>query len=303
MSDRQHQAVGGLRAGELRDVGLHLLRLAAQIDGLPHEITLQPPVWIASAELVGLAAWKSSRAVRVSETKALIDLGIEPGLGALPQTHAGEQRCIRGLAGLAAARQAELSLIRRADGGIALPEKRGLAVKINPVDVRRRRRLGDHRQCAGRQRIVAELIIQAGAQFLQLEVGIDPLRAAEKRHALGAIVGEQIFEARGPMRCNRYLDAGSRRETQSPQERLFDGAGGKLGQRLPIVSPGESAGRVQQPIAGRIADPAAHRAGSEHRLAEGFRAQCRRRQVRGAADRDAGEIGPARERRVDLGAE
>ena len=118
-------------------------------------------------------------------------------------------------------------------------------MKIHPVVFRHGRRLGDNRQCVYRQHIVAELIVQAGAHLVQHKIGIDPLHAAEKRHAPGAVVGEEIFKPRSPVRRNRHLHTGSRRKAQSPQERLFDRAGGKLRQRLPIVGPGESAGHVE----------------------------------------------------------
>lgn len=49
-ADREHQAVGGLSAAELVQVGIELFSLAAQIDGLAEEPSLQcyvdrfPPV-------------------------------------------------------------------------------------------------------------------------------------------------------------------------------------------------------------------------------------------------------------------
>ena len=74
------------------DVGVGLLRLAAKIDGLPDEIALCARVRIVEAELVGFAAREAGNAVRVGETMALIDLGVEPELRALPQPQAGEER-------------------------------------------------------------------------------------------------------------------------------------------------------------------------------------------------------------------
>ena len=71
------------------EVGLHLLGRAAKIDGLADEIALQAGVRVSKPELVGLSARKSGRAVRVGEAKALVDLRIDPHLGATPQPHAG----------------------------------------------------------------------------------------------------------------------------------------------------------------------------------------------------------------------
>ena len=111
--------------------------------------------------------------------EALIELRIDPQFGAAPQPHAREERRVGRLAALTAMRQAVGPLKRRSDCGVALPNQRRLAVKIQPVLVRRRRRLGDHRQCVYRHHIVAELIIQAGAYLLQRKIGIEPLRATE----------------------------------------------------------------------------------------------------------------------------
>ena len=92
LADPQDQAVRRIRLRKQIDVGVGLLRFATQVDGLPDEIALRPRVRIVEAELVGFAAWEAGDAVRVGETMALIELGIEPEFRALPQPHAGEQR-------------------------------------------------------------------------------------------------------------------------------------------------------------------------------------------------------------------
>ena len=241
--------------------------------------------------------------MRVADAEALIDFRIEPEFGALPQPHAGEQRGVRRLAALAAMRQAVGTLIGRSDRRVALPREGGLAVEIDQVQVGCRLPLGDDRPRVRRRGIVAELIVQTGAHLLHRKVGIEVLRAAKERRAAIAVTGEQIFEPRRPMRCDRCFDAGSGGVTQSPQERRFARAGGDLRQRLLVIGPGEAAGRVEQPAAGRVADAAAHGAGSQHRLAIGFRAQRRRSQVRYAAGRDAVPIRKGRKRCIDLAAD
>ena len=178
-SDREDEPVGGLAFGKLIDAGIHFLRLAAEIDRLPDESPLAGAHRDSLSDLVGFAAGESGNAERVVEPKSLIDLRIDPQLGALPQPHADIERGVPGLAALTAAGQAVGSLIGRAEGRIALFEERGLAVKVEGVRIRRGRRLVTSAACAG-ERVVAELIVQAGAQFVQREVGIDPLRRRRK---------------------------------------------------------------------------------------------------------------------------
>ena len=200
-------------------------------------------------------------------------------------------------------RQAVGTLIGRSDCRIALPDEGGLTVEVDQVQVGCRLPLDHDRPRVRRRGIVAELIVQTGAHLLHRKVGIEVLRAAKERRAAIAVTGKQIFEPRRPMRRDRCFDAGSGGVTQSPQERRFAGARGDLRERLLVIGPGEAAGRVEQPTAGSIADTAAHGAGSQHRLAVGFRAERRRSQIRYAAGRDAVPIRKGRERCVDLAAD
>ena len=89
---------------------------------------------------------------------------------------------------------------------------------------------GEDRPRVRRRGVAAELIIQAGAHLLHRKVGIELLGAAKERRAAIAIVGEQIFEPRRPMRRHRRFDAGAGGVTQSPQERRCRRAGGELRQ-------------------------------------------------------------------------
>jgi hypothetical protein len=78
--------------------------------------------------------------VRIGESEALIDLRIDPQFGAFPQPRTGIERDVSGLATLPAMRQAVGALKGGADRGIALPDKRGLAVETKVVHVLRGRR-------------------------------------------------------------------------------------------------------------------------------------------------------------------
>ena len=83
-----------------------LLGFTAQVDGLADECARQPRIGIGRTDLVGFAAGESGNAERVGEPKTLVDLGIDPQLGALPQPHAGVQRGVPGFPALPAAREA-----------------------------------------------------------------------------------------------------------------------------------------------------------------------------------------------------
>ena len=153
---------------------------------------------------------------------------------------------------------------------------------------------GDDRR-GERSGVVAELVVQTETQFLELKVGAHRLRSQICGARL-AVICEQIFESRGPMPRDRHFDAGSGRPAQSPQERGYVVAGRDLGQRLLIVCPGEAAGGIEQPMPGRVADAAAHGAGSQHRLGKADRAECRRIKIEGAASREAEGIYARRQR-------
>ena len=190
LPDSDDQPVGGLRARELISPCVELLRFTAQVDGLANERARQPRIGIGLSNFVGFAAGESCDSERVGEPKSLVDFRIDPKLGALPQPHAGIKRGVPGLAALSAAGQTVGALIGRPECGIGLLEERGLTVEVNVIWVRRRGCLQNHwRRCRG----AAELIVQAGAQLLHREIGIDPLRPADKSDACGAVIGVQIF--------------------------------------------------------------------------------------------------------------
>ena len=57
-------------------------------------------VGVGKAELVGFGARKPGHAVGVSQTVALVDLGIDPHFGPLPEPHADIKRDVPSLAAL-----------------------------------------------------------------------------------------------------------------------------------------------------------------------------------------------------------
>ena len=246
LADPEDQAVRRIRLRKQVDVGVGLLRLAAEVDRLPNEIALRARVRIVEAELVGFAAREAGYAVRVAKTMALIDLGVEPEFRALPQPDAGEQREVERFPRVACRRKTILAQKWRSDVGVALVHKRTLTVQAKVVRLGCRPSLSDDRR-NDRSGVVAELVVQTEAQFLELKIGAHRLRSQIGRAGL-AIICEQIFQARGPVPRDRHFNAGSGRPAQPPQERGYVVAGRDLGQRLLIVCPGKSAGGIEQPV-------------------------------------------------------
>ena len=91
-ADRQHQPVRTARARELIEVGIDLLAVATEIDGLAQKGALNTRIGIRRTELVGFGTQKACNAVRIAQAESLIDLGVGPELGAPPQPHAGRER-------------------------------------------------------------------------------------------------------------------------------------------------------------------------------------------------------------------
>ena len=102
---RKHQAVCRRRAGELIEVGINLLGVAAEIDRLPDEIALQTRVGISRPDLKSLTARKSGYSVCIREAEALIELRTDPQLGTLPQSYADVEDGVPGFAALGFAGQ------------------------------------------------------------------------------------------------------------------------------------------------------------------------------------------------------
>ena len=99
-SQRDDQPIGGLSATELIDVGVDCFAFSAEVDCLADEHAMQPRVGIDGADLVGFAARKPGGTDGAAETEALVDLWVEPKLGAVPQVQARIKRNVPGLSGL-----------------------------------------------------------------------------------------------------------------------------------------------------------------------------------------------------------
>ena len=180
--DRYHQAIGRLAPGKLVDAGVNLLRLAAEIDGLPDECTVQARVGIVGSHLVGFPTGKAGDAERAAETKSLIDFRIDPEFRAMPQPQAEIGGGVEGLAS-GVGIEAVLAAIGSAERRRILLREGGLAVDVPDVLGRSDR----HRRCVvGRRAGVGELIIQSQPHLLQGKVGIEPLR--RRRKGLAAAV-------------------------------------------------------------------------------------------------------------------
>ena len=159
--------------------------------------------------------------------------------------------------------------IRTAKRKDVLFEESRLAVDREVIGFKRRRGV----RIAGRLRAVAvEPVVQPEAQFAEREPGIETLRAGRKGDAAIAVVEEQIFEPRRPVRRQGVFDAGAsraaepRHHVQVLNRTRRSRAAGELRAGELVEGPGESAGGVKQPMAAyaeiwRVADAAAQRGG------------------------------------------
>ena len=283
LADREDQPVGRLLAGELIDVGIHLLGGAAEVDGLADEGTGHPHIGIVAADLVGFAARKSREAEGVAEPEALVDLRIDPQFRALPQLQSGIERGVPGLAACIGV-EAVGAAVRRAKRRRVLADISGLAVNAPVVALERRQA-----PIAGTRAVAAELVIQPEANLLHGKVRVEALSGQRKRHAGGAEAGIEVFEPCGPMRHQRRLDPRPHGPAAPSRQLDFDGAAARaggvvaeLGARQAIRGPGIAGGPVIEPAVEGIADAGAHRAGHFHQVAVGRRADRRRRQGAGA---------------------
>jgi len=72
----------------LIDGRLRFFSFAPKPNNLFHEHSWQSDVRIIGSDFIGFTARKSGDAERLAQTETLIDLGIDPNLGALPKPQA-----------------------------------------------------------------------------------------------------------------------------------------------------------------------------------------------------------------------
>ena len=121
------------RAGDLVRAVFDFLLRPAQADGKAAESALGLVIRLAPADLVRLAAREAGDTERIAEPEALIDLGIEVELDALPRADAGEQRRIERLAPHAAGVEAVRPAKWRGEGRVVLIDEGRLAVEAVPI--------------------------------------------------------------------------------------------------------------------------------------------------------------------------
>ena len=185
-----------------------------------------------------------------AQSKTLVDLRIDPQLGARPRPHARVKREIPGLTPVVR-RKAVQAAIGRAKRRNILADIGGLPMKGPGVG------LGSRRQAESFRLGVIVPIVQPESQAVQGEVGIEALRGCRKRHAMRSEPGEQIFELCRPIRRDRELDAGARCEAGTHLAGGFDRAwsgeatdwrASELGAGELIVAPSKAPRCVQQPM-------------------------------------------------------
>ena len=261
-SCRDDDAVGGLRTGKLVDVGVQLLGVAAEIDGLADEGAGNAEVRIAIADLVGLAAGKARQAERVAQAEALIDLGIDPQLRAVPEPPPEVERDVPGLA-RSIGIEAVGAAIGRVKGRRVLVDVGGLAVDRPVCKVER----GRHRLCEV-ERGIAQLVIQPGADLMGGEARVEGLRTDRKARGCIPVLRIQVFDFTGPAAADRRFEPGAGGPAKTPPECGLDGSGRGAEHRAgailrpgkQIIGPGKAAGDEIHPVVHVVSKTPAQRA-------------------------------------------
>ncbi len=147
----------------------------------------------------------------------------------------------------------------------------------------------------------AKVIVQAKSHSLQLQIRAESHAIAGENDILGAEVGKAIFQLGRPDINDGKLNADACRPADARQQ------GGVARRRRKtglIAGEGDAAGRVDQIVSGQdIADARPCAGQRQNILAVGGRAEARRKDIDGVADRIALEIGKSGEVGVGLDAE
>ena len=190
----------------------------------------------------------------IVETVALVDFRIGPEFGALPQFDTDGQRRVEGLLGLRPAGKAVRPFVRRTERRITLLDVCRLPMHRENIGVVREARGRD--RC--RPRRIVEAIVESETELLLRKTRADALTRRREIHANRRKIGPEILAADGPARRDRRLDAGAGRPAESVEKAVFRIAARVLDQLLLVVSPGEAARGVEQPVTWRVTDAATH---------------------------------------------
>src|SRR5207237_9621262 len=121
-------------------------------------------------------------------------------------------------------------------------------------------------------------VVQPQPEALKREIGRERLGAGREGDTAGVELRVEVLEPRAPVRCQGDLDAGSRSPARSRHhEAAFHGSGrgdttngcsvelraGEL-----VIAESESTGRIDQPVAGGVAEAPANSAEDLHQLGE-----------------------------------
>ena len=140
-ADRESDAVLVHHARERALARVDVLGLAAKAYGLAQVIALEAQIGRGAAYLVGLGAGEAREAVGVGKAEALIHLGRDIGLAALPQLDAKEARRRDRRTHLPVRRKAVLAGVRGGEFRIALWQHGELAMRTDRFGLGRRLRL------------------------------------------------------------------------------------------------------------------------------------------------------------------
>ena len=116
---------------------IRAFKVAAEVDGLPHEIARHARIRNRGADLCGCAIDIAGDALSIAHPKALIDFRIDPELGALPELETRTQRQIAGFPALIG-NEAVRASVRRVEGRNVLLDEGGFPMDGEPAEIERR---------------------------------------------------------------------------------------------------------------------------------------------------------------------
>src|SRR3984893_11750889 len=206
LANGNHQPVGSLRSRKLVDAGLHFLCLATKVDCLPHKHPRDARIRYRETDLVSFTAGEARDAERAAETESLVDLRVDPELGALPQPQTGIEGSVPGLPSMVGI-EAVRTVVRRVERSSILVDEGGLRVQREPTQIQCGDSFGENLRIDA---LAANPIIEPKTNALNREIGIEPLRGVRKVHVSHPELRVEIFEPRGPVRTQRefYPSAG-----------------------------------------------------------------------------------------------
>src|SRR5262249_6853695 len=126
------------------------------------------------------------------------------------------------------------------------------------------------------QAILADLVVQSEPEAVEREIGRERLSARRQGDAARVELGIEVFKPTAPPRRQGDLDTGPGGPARSPHPdtlvhrsgrgRPADRRSGELRAGELVIAEGEAAGRIDQPVAGSVAEAPANAAEELYQL-------------------------------------